>query len=64
MSTNDQVKILLNKEYDGESIVDAERDLYESINHADDIPQDEYGFPQGTFTITVTFAPVVSTNNS
>ena len=61
--TNEQVKVLLNKEYSGESIIDAERDLYESVNHADDIPQDEYGFPQGTFTITVTFTPDVSVNS-
>ena len=40
------------KEYDGESIVDLDRDIFEALNESN-VPQDKYGFPEGTFTVTI-----------
>lgn len=45
-------ELIFYKQYDGETIVDMERDIYEAINEAD-IPQDQYGFPEGTFTVKI-----------
>jgi hypothetical protein len=50
--------IVFEKTYDGESIVDADRDFSEALqaeyNSAmDKIPQDEYGFAQGRFTVKI-----------
>lgn len=52
------MKTIFKKEYDGESIVDIERDIMESFNpdynpSASDIPQDEFGFQQGKFVVTI-----------
>lgn len=44
--------ILFEKIYDGESIVDAERHIYEAINESE-IIADEYGFPTGEFKVTI-----------
>lgn len=53
---------IFEKEYDGESIVDINRDIMESFDpdfnpRADVIPNDEYGFHQGTFKVTVVWSP-------
>jgi hypothetical protein len=46
--------ILLDKIYDGESIVDSGRDIYEAINiYEHEIPVDEYNFPLGEIKITI-----------
>jgi len=49
------------KEYDGESIVDLGRDIYEALVTAfnpviDLIPVDDYGFQKGTFTVAVVWS--------
>ncbi len=49
------MKTLLQKNYDGESIVDVERDVYEALNDSD-IPVDEYGFAKGDYTVTITWS--------
>jgi len=46
------------KEYDGESIVDVSRDVFECFHNrfnpiAAQIPTDEHGFHEGIFTVTV-----------
>jgi hypothetical protein len=50
--------ILFKKEYDGESIYDVERDVFETFQadynalvHA--IPVDEHGIQKGTFKVTI-----------
>jgi hypothetical protein len=50
--------ILFQKEYDGESIYDLERDVSESLQgeynaliHS--IPEDEHGFQAGRFKVTI-----------
>jgi U3 small nucleolar ribonucleoprotein component len=50
------MKTVLIKEYDGESMVDMERDLSEALDEnynqvMRDIPKDEYGIHQGMFVI-------------
>ena len=50
--------ILLYKKYDGESMIDIERDVNEALCDTYnpflcDIPKDEYGFFKGTFTVTI-----------
>lgn len=50
------------KEYCGESICDLGRDLIESFDpqfnpKVSDIPQDEYGFQEGSFIVTVEWKP-------
>lgn len=40
------------KEYDGESIVDLDRDIFEALEESD-IPQDKHGFHEGTFTVKI-----------
>jgi hypothetical protein len=54
--------ILLQKTYDGESIVDVSRDVDEAFDadftpQVKDIPQDEHGFQKGTFKVTVEWIP-------
>lgn len=49
------------KEYDGESIVDLGRDIYEALDTAfnpviDLIPVDSYGFQKGTFTVAIVWS--------
>ncbi|HCQ0858540.1 TPA: hypothetical protein OGU99_000466 [Escherichia coli] len=53
---------IFKKEYDGESICDIQRDVHEAFNSrfnplVAQIPQDEYGFQEGTFTVTITWSP-------
>ncbi len=53
---------LLDKLYDGESIVDVGRDVEESFSGrftpaANDIPSDEYGISTGSFKVTITWTP-------
>ena len=49
-------KVLLNKQYSGESIVDVEQDVYNACADVS-IPSDEYCFKQGTFTVRVSWNP-------
>lgn len=44
--------ILIKKEYPGETLPESAEDIMDALNESD-IPQDEYGFHQGTFVITV-----------
>lgn len=49
------------KEYDGESVVDLDRDISEALVTAfnpviDLIPVDAYGFQKGTFTVTIVWS--------
>ncbi len=49
---------IFEKEYDGESIYDVQRDVIEAFDGrfnpmVKDIPQDEYGFQLGTFTVKI-----------
>ena len=51
-------KLFYKKEYDGESIIDLPEDMANMFNpyynkNADTIPQDEYGFHEGKFIVTV-----------
>ena len=48
--------IIFDKEYDGESIVDMERDVYEALNDEYEIPVDEYGFSKGIFRVTISWS--------
>jgi len=47
-------KTLLSKVYDGESIVDIERDVNDAIENTD-VPADENGFADGTYRVVITF---------
>lgn len=47
---------VLRKDYNGESICDVERDLYEAIENID-AEVDEYGFFEGVVRITVEYFP-------
>lgn len=54
--------IILDKTYDGESIVDIQRDVHEMFNEEFDprietIPRDQYGFMKGSFKVTVEWIP-------
>lgn len=49
---------IFEKEYDGESIYDVQRDVIEAFDAkfnpvVKDIPQDEHGFQRGTFTVKI-----------
>jgi len=55
-------KVLLDKMYDGESIVDVERDVSEAFMEVftpvvRDIPVDEYNIQQGVFNVCITWSP-------
>ena len=50
----ENAKVIMEKVYTGESIVDIERDIYDSI---DDLPVDEDGFAIGTIKVVVTHIP-------
>ena len=54
--------VLFEKNYDGESIVDLERDVSEALQEdfnekLVNIPKDEYGFQQGNFKVTIEWTP-------
>lgn len=54
--------ILFQKEYDGESIVDLERDISECLEGSFNalayaIPVDEHGFHKGNFKVIVEWEP-------
>lgn len=49
---------IFEKEYDGESIYDLQRDVIEAVDASfnpmvNDIPQDDHGFQLGTFTVKI-----------
>ena len=51
---------IFEKDYDGESMIDLERDIWESLSDVYNpvmmsVPSDEHGFLQGTFTVTITW---------
>jgi hypothetical protein len=53
--------IILEKQYDGESLYDIERDIAEVFDERFNpeisaIPTDMYGFQTGTFTVTITWS--------
>lgn len=53
---------LLDKKYDGESLYDVARDVHEAFDSRftpamAQVPKDEHGFAQGTFTIHITWEP-------
>lgn len=49
---------LLEKIYDGGSLVDIERDIHEAVSEGDEaIPTDLHGFPIGKFAVTITWTP-------
>lgn len=55
---NGETTELFRKEYDGESIVDVDRDVTEAFDPrfndlVKQIPQDQHGFQEGTFIVTV-----------
>lgn len=56
------MKTIFHKEYDGESIYDVQRDVIEAFDtkfnpEVTDIPQDENGFQEGQFIVTVKWSP-------
>jgi hypothetical protein len=53
---------IFEKDYDGESLYDLDRDISECLDSrynpiVDKIPQDEYGFQLGTFKVRVEWIP-------
>lgn len=55
-------KVLFQKEYDGESIVDFGRDMSEALlpeynPRVIGLPSDEHGFAVGTFEVTIEWIP-------
>ena len=55
---------LFKKTYDGESIVDVGRDVFEAFDKdfnppAAAIPQDDHGFQKGEFVVTIEWVPNV-----
>lgn len=53
-SRGSPVKKLLDREYDDNSVVDVERDVFEAINDSD-LPVDNHGFTQGTYRVVITW---------
>lgn len=56
------MKTIFNKEYDGESIYDVQRDVIEAFDSrfnelVAEIPQDENGFQEGQFIVTIKWSP-------
>lgn len=56
------------KEYDGESIVDLGRDIFEALSTEynpvlDLIPVDARGFQKGTFTVAITWSEETGHDN-
>lgn len=59
--------VLLEKEYDSESLVDKDRDVNEMFQFPEDkdllkVPVDEYGFHRGSFKVKIVYMDVVSSN--
>lgn len=50
-------KILFQKDYSDESLIDLESDICWLSEEADDIPKDEWGFRAGTFRVTIEWFP-------
>ena len=51
-------RILLEKDYSSESIIDAEQDISDALNdNTDGILVDQYGFMAGTIRILMTWTP-------
>lgn len=48
--------VILNKIYDGETIIDVNEDITDAVNDSS-LPIDEYGFVDGEFVVTVKFIP-------
>lgn len=53
---------IFEKEYDGESVYDVDRDVSEAFQGdfnpiVKQIPRDEHGFQQGVFEVTITWRP-------
>lgn len=46
---------IMNKFYDGNSIVDIEEDIYYTIIDNEDLPVDEHGFVKGTFHVVISW---------
>lgn len=44
--------IIFEKEYDEETLLDIQDDIFDAVNKAS-LPEDEYGFRKGTFTVRV-----------
>lgn len=42
--------LFLKKKYSGESLVDLEEDVWDSV---DEMPKDEHGFAKGTFKVMI-----------
>lgn len=53
------MSVVFERDYSDESLVDASEDIGEIYGHElfKVLPEDEYGFKQGTFKITVTWRP-------
>lgn len=45
-------KVIMQVEYDGESIIDIDQHIYDAIEDAD-LPTDKYGFMKGTIVATL-----------
>jgi len=49
--------VILEREYDGNSIIDASNDVFESLEYGDlEIPRED-GFWKGRFKLTLTWEP-------
>lgn len=56
------MKTIFAKEYDGESLYDLGRDIHEAFDEkfnpdVSNIPQDEHGFHEGSFIVTIQWKP-------
>ena len=54
--------VLFEKQYDGESLYDVDRDIAEAFDERFNpkvsvVPQDEHGFQKGTFTVKIEWSP-------
>lgn len=47
--------IIFEKEYDGETLVDIEEDVYDAVNYNTYLPVDDHGFIKGTFRVTISW---------
>ena len=49
------IMIIFEREYDGETLVDIEEDVWDAINGNEDLPVDKHGFNIGTFKVTISW---------